>query len=60
MARFHLGQYETRGYRGVAGAPSGGDVDLDRTNLGVDHVTIDDNLRVLAHLQLLLRLNIVP
>jgi hypothetical protein len=43
---YHLGQYTTTyvlaaGF--IGGVPSGGDEDIDRQDLGVDHYTSDDH-----------------
>ena len=40
---FHVNQYQRSG---LQGAPAGGDDDIDRSYLGVNHGTIDDNVAV--------------
>lgn len=47
-------------FQPVCGEPSDGDDDLDRTGLGVDHLTIDDHPDVIDLLQSRLRQRIQP
>lgn len=47
---FHVSQYQRNLVPPLRGAPSGGDDDIDRTSLGVNHITIDDSLIVLDFL----------
>jgi len=46
LSQFHCNQYQTN--LPLRGGPSNGDDDIDRTNLGVVHGTIDDNETVVA------------
>ncbi|MGI8978415.1 MAG: Calx-beta domain-containing protein [Pirellulaceae bacterium] len=52
MSLFHCNQYQRNWtlLMPLAGDRSGGDDDIDRSYLGVDHVTIDDNTVVLGFL----------
>jgi hypothetical protein len=52
ISLFHLGQYQQNGtIIDPKGQPSRGDIDVDRSPLGLDHYTIDDSAAVLLLLK---------
>ncbi|MBX3423724.1 MAG: hypothetical protein KF752_19375 [Pirellulaceae bacterium] len=57
LSQFHVNQYQRNffGSNGIIGGPSDGDDDLNRTNLNVDHYTIDDHNSVLDFLKMRFR-----
>ncbi|MBW3596229.1 MAG: PKD domain-containing protein [Planctomycetes bacterium] len=53
LSLFHTNQYETNS--AINGGPTGGDDDIDRSYLGVTHLTIDGNATVLDFVKTRLR-----